>query len=187
MNRPRTLRSRIILYFCAYLAVLLFVYSAAMIGIFRSAEDLTYNRQLSEIANGIAHHVETHGKIPDYLPRHITVYQGFQNVPRSLQKFVTNRDTGVFEINEDDLDHHAALIPLSSTGQVLYVFYDVGSFEASERLESLVILALVGVGLGVLFIGWILARSLSNRILTPISDLAGAVRSLSLQKDNTQA
>ena len=131
-------------------------------------------------------HVESSGKIPATLPMHITVYQGFQNVPRSLQQFVMNRDSGIFEIYEDDLNLHAALIPLTSTGRILYVFYDVGSVEASERLEWFVKLALMGVGLCVLVMGWILARSLSNRILTPIFDLAGAVRSLSLQKDNTK-
>jgi signal transduction histidine kinase len=184
MKLPRTLRSRIILYFCAYLAVFLVIYSAAMIGIFRLAEDLTHNRQLSEIAGRIAHHVEHHGAIPTYLPPHITVYQDFQHVPRSLQPLVTNREPGIVEVNRGDLNLHAALIPLMSTGQILYVFYDVESVEASERLEWAVKFALMGVGLGVFLMGWLLARSLSNRILTPITELARAVRSLSLQKDH---
>jgi signal transduction histidine kinase len=186
MKHSQTLRSRIAFYFCTYLTFFLVIYSAAMIGIFKHAEDLTYNRQLSEVANNIAQHVESSGKIPDSLPLHIAAYHGFQNVPRKLQESVINRDASVFEINKGDLNYHAALIPLNSTGQILYVFYDVESVEASERLEWAVKLALLGAGLGVLLLGWILARSLSNRILTPIFELAGAVRSLSLQKENTK-
>ena len=67
---------------------------------------------------------------------------------------------------------------------MLYVFYDVGTIEPSEQLESFMKLALVIIGLAVIIMGWILARSLSNRILTPISELAGVVRSLPLDKDS---
>jgi signal transduction histidine kinase len=66
---------------------------------------------------------------------------------------------------------------------MLYVFYAVASVESTQRFESIMKLALAGIGLGVLFIGWILARSLSNRILNPISELAREVQSLSPDKD----
>ena len=186
MNYPRTLRARITLYFCVYLAVILIVYSAAMIGIFRLAEDLTHNRHLAEISEKIAQHVVSHGAMPTYLPPHITAYQGFQGVPKPLQEFVRNRHPGLFEINTYDFNLHAALVPMTSTGQVLYVFYDVGSVEASEGLEWLAKLALLGAGMGVLLLGWLLARSLSNRILVPIFKLAEAVRSLGVQKENAR-
>jgi signal transduction histidine kinase len=182
MKMPKTLRSRIAFYFCGYLTVLLALYSAALFGMLRLSEDLAFNRQLAEIAGRIVQHVEEHGEMPVHLPMHITAYSDFSSVPQRLQNLVTNREPGVFEISEKD-GYHAALAPIPSTGQMLYVFYDVASIKATEQFESFMQLALAGVGLGVLCMGWILARSLSNRILNPISKLAKEVQSLSLDED----
>lgn len=184
MKRPRTLRSRIVLYFCGYLAALLALYSAALIGMFRISEDLIFERQLSEISDRIARHLETHGKIPDCLPMHISTYTDLTHVPSHLQKYVKNREPGILEFWEDTLSAYAAIVPLASSGKMLFVFYDVGSIESSEQLESLMKLGLMILGSSILFLGWVLARSLSNRILTPVSELAATVRALPLDKDH---
>ncbi len=184
MKMPRTLRFRIAFYFCGYLAVLLAIYSFGLIGMFRISEDLTFERQLSEIAERVVWHVETHGKMPDILPMHISVYQGLEDVPPFLKEHVQDHKPGIFEIGAGDLDYHGAVVPLPSTGETLYFFYDVASMETTERAELFMRVAVGLVGLGVLFIGWALARSLSNRILDPITELAGEVRSLSLEEDN---
>jgi signal transduction histidine kinase len=183
MKIPQALRSRIVLYFCGYLAALLTVYSAALYGMLRTSEDLVFNRQLSEIASRIAQHVEEYGEMPACLPAHVTAYLDLSSVPSRLRSFVANSEPDVFEINSDGLNHHAAIIPVPSAGRMLYVFYAVASVESTQRFESIMKLALAGIGLGVLFIGWILARSLSNRILNPISELAREVQSLSPDKD----
>jgi signal transduction histidine kinase len=186
MKMPKTLRSRVVFYFCGYLTVLLALYTAALSGMLKLSEDLAFNRQLSEIAGRIAQHVEKHGEMPVHLPLHISAYPDLSSIPSRLQNFVTNHEPGVFEINSEDLDYHAALIPIPSTGHMLYVFYDVASLEATERFQSFITLAFAGIGLGVLCMGWLLARSVSNRILNPISELAGVVQSLSLNEDTVE-
>jgi signal transduction histidine kinase len=183
MKRPQTLKSRIILFFCGFLAVELTLYSAALVGTFRISEDMTFTRQLSEISTGIVRHVETYGEIPDALPMHITAYIGMEDVPPSLQGYVKNRKPGIFEMWNEDLTAHAAVISLASSGKKLFIFYDVGSIESSEQLETIMKLFLVISGLGSLLLGWILARSLANRILTPVSELATVVRDLPLDED----
>lgn len=182
MKTPQTLRLRITFYFCGYLAVLLTVYSLGLTGMIKISEDLTFDRQLSEMAAKIAREVEEKGRVPDVLPLHISTYTGLESIPDNLRKYVQNRQPGAFEIGED-IDYHAAIVPIPSTGQTLYVFYNVASLEASEQVESYMQLAVGGIGLGVLLIGWILARSLSNRILNPITELAEEVQSLSPDKD----
>jgi signal transduction histidine kinase len=177
------LRSRITFFFCGYLAVLLALYTATLSGMLKYSEDLAFSRQLSEIAGRIVQNVEEHGEIPIDLPMHITAYPGLLKVPPRLQDFVKNHEPGIFEINADDFDYHAALVPIPSTGQMLYVFFDVASIEATERFQSLITLAVAGIGLGVLLIGWALARSVSNRILNPVSELAKVVQRLSLKED----
>lgn len=184
MKGPQTLKARLSFYFCGYLALLLTVYSGALIVMLNASEDRAFNRQLAQISDRLSRHIEAYGQIPVYLPMHITAYTGFTNVPEKLQRHVKNRDPGIFEIDTDGLDYHISLVTLPASGQLLYVFYDVGSLETTDRFESFVTLTLVGVGLGVLVLGCALARSLSNRILNPISQLAGTVQSLSPDEEN---
>jgi signal transduction histidine kinase len=150
------------------------------------SEDLAFNRQLAEISERIAQHIEKHGKVPDYLPMHITAFMDFSRIPPNLQEYVINHEPGVFEINAENIDYHAALVPISSTGQMLYMFYDVASIESTEPLQFFMMLALAGIGLFILFLGWILAKSVSNRILNPISELADVVQSHSLDENTIE-
>jgi signal transduction histidine kinase len=186
MKPPQTLRSRITFYFCGYMAVLLVIYSAAMFIMLHESQDLAFNRQLAQIADRIVGHIDTHGHIPTDLPMYVTAYSKLANVPETLRPSVANRGPGVFELAPTSLDYHAALVNIPSTGQMLYVFFNVASMELSDRLDLFMALALVGAGLGVLFLGWILARSLSNRILDPISELAGTVQALAPDEKATE-
>lgn len=52
------MRARIAFYFCGYLALLLTVYSGAFIAMFRFAEDRAFNRQVAEISNRLARHID---------------------------------------------------------------------------------------------------------------------------------
>jgi signal transduction histidine kinase len=184
-RKPKTLRSRIVFYFCGYLTVLLIVYSAGISGMLKISEDLAFNRQLSEISGRIALQVEKHGEIPAHLPFHISAYIDLSTVPQDLKAFVTHRSPGVFEV-ADDADFHAAIIPILSTGQKLFIFYDVSSIEITDRIENFILIALIGIGIGVFLLGWSLARALSNRILNPVSELAEAVQSISLDERGTE-
>jgi signal transduction histidine kinase len=179
MKQPRTLRSRIILFFCGYLAVLMSFYSYFAIGVFRIAEDLAFNRELTEISADIAHHVEAHGETPGALPMRTTAYADLASVPPHLQEYVKDREPGVFEVS-GDANLHAAIVPIASTGKRLFVFYDVASIESSSGIETIMIILLAVMAAGTVFLGWILARSLANRIITPVTELASAVRGLPL-------
>jgi signal transduction histidine kinase len=107
------------------------------------------------------------------------------SVPPHLQKYVENHKPGIYEIWDDALTAHAAVIPLYSSSKTLFVFYDVEAIESSEQLESMLKIILGITDLGVLVLGWALSRSLANRILTPVSKLASAVQALPLEKNGT--
>jgi signal transduction histidine kinase len=184
VKRPRTLRSRIVLFFCGYLAVLLIIYSYSLIGSFRIAEDLTFTRQLSEVLASTLKHIETHGELPEALPMRFSAFTDLTDVPTYLREHVEDREPGIFETWGEDWSVHVAIAPLDSTGKKLFVFYDVGSIETSEWLESMAELFLAVLGGGVLLLGWVLARSLANRIITPVTELASAVRELPLDEDS---
>ncbi len=182
MKAPRTLKTRIVFYFCGYLAALLALYLGALLVVFRGAEDLAFNRQIAQIADKLALEIEARGRIPEQLPALVTAYTDFMDIPPALRDYVRDQPPSVFEINKDDLGYHAAIKPLS-TGRTLYVFYDVTSIKATDRFESYMVLALFATGLGVLIMGWGLARTLANRILNPVSRLAETVRSLPIDKE----
>ncbi len=186
MKRSGTLQSRIVFYFCGYMAFLLLIYTAGISGMLKMSEDWAFNRQLIQVAERILDHFEEHGEIPKRLPMHITAYDDIFYVPESLKKFVINHPPGTFEVDEE-IDYHAAIVKVPSTGRKLFVFFNVESLEATEGFQSKIIVAVAGIGTLVFFLGWGIAISLSNRILNPISELAGVVQSLSLDgKDSAE-
>lgn len=184
MKSLRTLRGRIAFYFCSYLTVLLAAYSGALIFVLNTSEDRAFNRQLAEIAEGLRQHFQDHGALPDSLPLHVTAHIGIGGIPKKLEPHIVGRPPGVFEIDADCLDYHVAIVLLPSSLEPLYVLYDVGSIETTDRFESYLILALTGVALGIVLLGWALARALSNRILDPISALAGEVQALTPEDEH---
>jgi len=185
MNISRTLRSRIIFYFCGYLALLLFVYSIAISGMLKLSEDWAFNRQLKEIADTVLEQFEQDGKIPRILPMHITAYSDVSEIPEPLKKYVLHKAPGIFEIT-DDLDYHAAIVPAPSTSQTLYIFYHVASIETTDWSQLYMDLLVAGIGLLVFILGWGIARSLSNHILNPISKLAKSVQTLPLDGNSIE-
>lgn len=179
-----TLRRRIIFYFCAYFSLLMLAYSGALRIAIMGAQDVSFNRQISDETDKIVQHVETHGSLPAALPLHMTAYRRFEDIAPELREHVRREEPSVYEINADELNYHASAAKLPSNGQMLYVLYDVGAFEFSEGFERAVDVALLGVALAILLVGWLLAHSVSNRVLRPVSKLADSVRSLSLEGDN---
>ena len=185
MKISKTLQSRIIFYFCGYLAILLFVYSIAISGMVKLSEDWAFNRQLSEISDIVLEKFLQEGEIPKNLPMHITAYSDISKIPQPLKKHISDQPPGIFEIT-DDLDTHAAIVPVGSGGRHLYIFYHVTSIEATDWFQIYIGLLAGGIGLLVLLLGWGIARSLSNRILNPISNLAEAVQSLPLDGNSIE-
>ncbi|MBF0379070.1 MAG: HAMP domain-containing histidine kinase [Desulfamplus sp.] len=183
MKNSKPLRSRIIRYFSGYLALLLIIYSAGITGMLKMSEDWAFNKQLSEIAESILKHFEQYGKFPTNLPMHITAYSDIQSVPKPLQKYVAHHEPDIFEI-ADDIDYHAAIILIPSTSQKLFIFYHVASIETTQMFQSIMTLAVAGISLVIFSFGWLIASSLSNRILMPISDLVRVVQSLALEEDS---
>jgi len=178
LQPPRTLRGRVAFYFCGYLALLLAAYSGALIFILNASEDRAFNRQLMELAERLPRHLEAHGRLPAYLPPHISAHMGLAQVPPALKPHVQGHGPGVFEIDAEGLDFHVAVVSLSGSKERLYLLYDVGSLETSDRFESYYTLILVSIALGVLLLGWVLAGAVSNRILGPITALAARVQGL---------
>lgn len=179
MRKLATLKTRIIYFFCGYLAILLMVYSGALFGMLHINEDQLFKRQVKNMADIVERSLEETGKLPNHLPNNFAAYEGLSNVPSELKGYIADLRPGYHEIDSDGLDYHVEIIDIAARDRILYVFYDVRSFETTEIFDTLIVSALISAGLIVLAIGWSLAKSVSNRILNPIVKLAQKVRSLS--------
>jgi signal transduction histidine kinase len=185
MKKPQTLRSRIIFFFCGYLTILFLIYSVALEGIFRISEDLVFSRQLEEISKNIKSNIEEYGKEPVDLPEHISVYHHFSDIPLFLRKYIKNRESGIVEIVGKEYNYHASILKIEQHPEPIYIFYNTGTMQADDTFESIMILSLIAITFLVGIIGFLLAWSVSNRILNPIVKLAHEVEMLS--PDETSA
>ncbi len=179
MKKLATLKTRIVYFFCGYLAILLMLYSGALFGMLHMSEDQVFKRQVKDIANIVERNLEESGELPNHLPKYITAYEGLSNVPSELKGYIAGLRSGYHEIDGDGFDYHISIVDIPTRDRILYVFYDVASIETTDRFEMLILLGLTSAGLIVLAIGWSLAKSVSKRILNPIVKLAQEVQSLS--------
>ena len=180
MKSPQTIRRRIVVNFCAYLSVLLLVYSVALIGMVMVAQDMVFNRQLAQETENILAHLEEYGSLPDYLPMHMTVYRRFEDIPLPVRRHLDEEKWGIYEINAPGIDYHVSAVRLSSAGERLYVFFNVEELELNDRDELTARLFLIAIGVSLLLIGRLLAHMVANHILKPLSALAQRVQRMSL-------
>jgi signal transduction histidine kinase len=180
VKSTQTIRRRIVVTFCTYLAVLLLVYSLALIGMVMVAQDMVFNRQLAQETENVLAYLEKHGRLPDYLPIHMTAYRRFEDIPLPLRRHVDEEKWDIYEINAPGIDYHVSAVQLSSAGERLYVLFNVEELELTDRDELTVRLVLVAIGVVLLLIGRLLADKVANHILKPLSVLAQRVQSMPL-------
>ena len=180
MKSTQTIRRRIVVNFCAYLAVLLLVYSVALIGMVMEAQDMVFTRQLAQETENILAHLEEHGHLPDYLPMHMTVYRRFEDIPLPVRRHLDEERWGIYEINAPGIDYHVSSVRLSSAGERLYVLFNVEELELTDRDELAAGLFLIAIGVSLLLVGRLIAQKVANHILKPLSALAQRVQSMSL-------
>ncbi len=180
MKSTQTIRRRIVVNFCAYLSVLLLVYSLALIAVATMAQDEVFNHQLAQETENILAHLEEHGCLPDYLPMHMTAYRRFEDIPLPVRRHIDEEQWGIYEIDAPDIDYHISAVRLASAGERLYVLFNVEDVELTDHFELMAVLVLIAIGVSLLLVGRLLANLVANHILKPVSALAQHVQSMPL-------
>ena len=175
-----TLRAKIAAHFFAYTILLVMVYSLALVFVVYEVEDMALSRQLSSYADDIAKYAETHSRVPDNLPPHVTAFTGLSGVPPNLKPYLNGQHEGALEINEDGLDFYVAVRRAGKIDSPIYIFYDVSSIELAETYERYLQLGVVGIGICVLLAGFVAARSVASQLSTPLARLTAEVQDLPL-------
>jgi signal transduction histidine kinase len=180
VKNNQTIRRRIVVNFCAYLSVLLLIYSLALIAVATMAQDAVFNHQLAQETENILAHLEGHGSLPDYLPMHMTAYRRFEDIPLPVRRHMDAERLGIYEIDGPGIDYHISSVRPASAGERLYLAFNVEEVELTNHFELMAVLFLIAIGLSLLMIGRLIANLMANHILKPVSALAQSVQSMPL-------
>ena len=175
MTFRHSLRTRIIIAFCLFGAVLGIVYATAVyISLDMIDDHLVDNRLIQEIEHILVHR-QQYSDLPPPTSPYITAYIGTASMPPHVQEMVDGRTEGFHEAYHGRDEYHIAVKSLPNMDKFLYLLYDVSGLEFTEtrKLNIGFVLAagvILVIALG-LWIGWLTSR----KVMAPVSHLAEQV------------
>jgi signal transduction histidine kinase len=175
MTFRHSLRTRIIIAFCLFGAVLGTVYAAAVyISLDLIDDHLVDNRLKQELEHIVVHH-RHYSDIPLPTSPYIATYIGTASMPPHVRQMVGGLTEGLHEAYHGQDEYHIAVQRLPNLDSFLYLVYDVSGLEFTEKRKLNIGLVLVaGVILIIilgLWIGWLTSR----KVMAPVSHLAEQV------------
>ena len=170
-----SLRTRIIVAFCLFGAVLGSVYATAVyISLDLIDDHLVDNRLIQEIEHILVHHRE-YSDIPAPTSPYITAYIGTASMPSQARQMVGGLTEGFHEAYHERDEYHIAVQSLPNLDKFLYLLYNVSGLEFTEKRKLNIGFVLAAgvvlvIALG-LWIGWVTSR----KVMAPVSHLADKV------------
>jgi signal transduction histidine kinase len=170
-----SLRTRIIIAFCLFGAVLGTVYGIAVfISLDLIDNHLVDTRLAQEIDHIVGHHQQYQDKAIPTSP-YIKAYIGTTSMPADIRDMVSGLAEGFHEAYRGPDEYHIAVQTLSDMDQPLYLLYDVSALEFTEKRKLIIgfvlaagVILIIALGL---WIGWLTSR----KVIAPVSHLAELV------------
>ena len=175
MTFRHSLRTRIIIAFCLFGAVLGAVYATAVyISLDLIDDHLVDNRLIQEIEHIVVHYQQQRDIPPPTSP-YITAYIDTASMPLHVREMVAGLTEGFHEAYHGRDEYHIAVQSLPNLDKFLYLLYDVSGLEFTEKrkLNIGIVLAagvILIIALGS-WIGWLTSR----KVMAPVSHLAEQV------------
>ena len=175
MTFSHSLRSRIIIAFCLFGAVLGIVYATAVYISLDVIDDHLIDSRLSEEIDHIIAHYQRYNAYPPPTSPYITAYVGKENMPLYVLDMIDGFAEGLHEVNSDEEEYHIAIQRLQGQESILYLLYEVSALEFTEKRKLSIRLVLIAgvaliIGLG-LWIGWLTSR----KVIAPVAHLSDLV------------
>jgi signal transduction histidine kinase len=175
MTFRHSLRSRIIIAFCLFGAVLGIVYATAVYISLDVIDDHLIDSRLSEEIDHIIAHYQRYNTYPPPTSPYITAYVGKENMPLYVLDMIDGFAEGLHEVNSDEEEYHIAIQRLQGQESILYLLYEVSALEFTEKRKLSIRLVLIAgvaliIGLG-LWIGWLTSR----KVIAPVAHLSDLV------------
>ena len=175
MTFRHSLRTRIIIAFCLFGAVLGTVYAIAVYISLDLIDDHLIDSRLNEEIEHFIAHYQRYNVYPPPTSPYITAYVGTETMPLYVLDMIDGFAEGLHEVNSDEEEYHIAIQRLQGQESLLYLLYEVSALEFTEKRKLSIRLVLIAgvaliIGLG-LWIGWLTSR----KVIAPVAHLSDLV------------
>lgn len=176
MTFRHSLRSRIIIAFGIFGAILGIVYATAIYISLDAIDDHLIDSRLEEETEHFMAHYQRYNTYSRPTSPYITVYVGTEDMPLYVLNMIDGYGEGLYEAHLDDEEYHIAIRKLHGQENYLYMLYEVSALEFTEKRKVGIRLVLIAgvaliMGLG-LWIGWLTSR----KVIAPVAHLSDLVR-----------
>ena len=175
MTFRHSLRSRIIIAFCLFGAVLGIVYATAVYISLDLIDDHLVDSRLNEEVEYFISHYQRYNDYPPPRSPYISAYVGTDSMPLYVLDMIDGFADGQHEAYSDEEEYHIAVQKLPDKQERLYLLYEVSALEFTERRKFSIRLVLIAgivlvIALG-LWIGWLTSR----KVIAPVAHLSDLV------------
>jgi len=175
MTFKHSLRSRIIIAFCLFGAVLGIVYATAVYVSLDLIDDHLIDSRLNEEVDHFITHFQRYNDYPKSTSPYITAYVGKESMPLYVLDMIDDFAEGLHEVYSDGEEYHIAIRKIVGQDNFLYLLYEVSALEFTEKRKlSIALVLFTGVILIIalgLWIGWLTSR----RVIAPVAHLSELV------------
>ena len=175
MTFRHSLRTRIIIAFCLFGAVLGIVYAIAVYISLDMIDDHLIDSRLNEEVEHFIAHYQRYNDYPQPTSPYITAYVGTESMPLYVLDLINGFAEGLHEVYSNAEEYHIAIRRLQGQDKLLYLLYEVSALEFTEKRKLSIRLVLIaGVILIIalaLWIGWLTSR----RVIAPVVHLSELV------------
>jgi len=175
MTFRHSLRTRIIIAFCLFGAVLGIVYATAVYISLDLIDDHLIDSRLNEEVEHFIAHYQRYNDYPRPTSPYITAYVGTESMPLYVLDMIDGFAEGLHEAYIDQEEYHIAIQRIQGQENLLYLLYEVSALEFTEKRKLSIRLVLIAgviliIALG-LWIGWLTSR----RVIAPVTHLSDLV------------
>jgi len=175
MTFRHSLRSRIIIAFCLFGAVLGIVYAITVYIALDLIDDHLVDSRLNEEVEHFIAHYQRYNGFPTPRSPYITAYAGTGSMPLYLLDMTEGLAEGLHEAYSAEEEYHIAIQKLPDQQTLLYLLYEVSALEFTEKRKLSIRLVLIAgivliIALG-LWIGWLTSR----KVMAPVAHLSELV------------
>jgi len=173
-----SLRSRIIIAFCIFGGVLASVFALIVYISLDYIDDSLIDSSLKQEIDHISKHYQQNNEIAIPASAHIMVYRGTSSMPVPFMEMVGGFSGGFHEAYLGKKEYHVAVISLPNLDDPLYLLFDVGALEFTEKRKFRIAMVLVASVVMVVGLGLWIGRLTSRKVIAPVIYLAGQVDQL---------
>jgi len=170
-----SLRSRIIIAFCLFGAVLGTIYATTVYIALDLIDDHLIDSRLNEELEHFISHYQRYNDFPTPRSPYITAYAGTGNMPLYVLDMAEGLAEGLHEAYSENEEYHIAIRKLPDQQTLLYLLYEVSALEFTEKRKLSIRLVLIAGIVLIMVLGWWIGWLTSRMVIAPVAHLSELV------------